>query len=124
VKILNFALAGPDGPGHSDIIFAKKAHLPRKPGSAWFRRMKTLAEESPSVISLETFEAGKQTRVFSRPSGTIELAPTQNPLRNVRALSAQCLRAGDEHQGDVGLGPIEAKNYATEFCEEATTDGR
>ena len=124
MKILNFALAGPDGPGHGDIIFAKKAHLPRKPGSARFRRMHTLAEESLSVSSLETFEAGKQTRVFSRASGTIELAPIQETLRNVRALSTQCLPPGDEHQGDVGLEPIEAKNYATRFCEDATTDGR
>jgi hypothetical protein len=123
VKILNFALAGPDGPGHSDIIFAKKAHLPRKPGSARSRRMNALAEESLSVISPETFEAGKPACVFSRPSGTIELAPIQTTLRNVRAFSTQCLPPGDEHQGDVGLEPIEAKNYATRFCEDVTTDG-
>ena len=91
--------------------------------------MKALTEESLPAFSLESFEAGKQPQVFSRPSGTIEFAPIQKALRNTKALSVRCLGSGDEHQGDVGLGLIEAKiyateGYATEVFEEYTTDGR
>jgi hypothetical protein len=91
--------------------------------------MKALAEESLSVFSLESFEAGKQPHVFSRPSGTIEFASIQRALRNTMALRVQCLAPGDEHQGDVGLGPIEANSYATQSCatdvfKEYTTHGR
>jgi hypothetical protein len=124
VKILVFARAGTPGPRYPYTAFASKAHLPSNP-----KRMKALAEESLSVFSLESFEAGKQPHVFFRPSGMIEFAPMQKALWNTMALNVQCLAPGDEHQGDVGLGPIEANSYATQSCatevfKEYTTHGR
>jgi hypothetical protein len=129
VKVLVFARAGSPGPRHRDTFFASKAHLPSNPESAGFKKMKDLSDESLFIFSVESFEAGKQPHVFSRPSGTIEFAPIQEALRNTMALSVQCLAPGDEHQGDVGLGPIEAKSYATEsyateVFKEYTTHGR
>jgi hypothetical protein len=91
--------------------------------------MKALPQESLSVLSLELFEAGKQPHVFCRPSGTIEFAPITKSTPEAMALRVQCLASGDEHQGDVGLGPIEANSYATEShatetFKEHTSDGR
>jgi hypothetical protein len=124
VKILVFARAGSPVPRYRDTVFAGKAHLPSNP-----KRMKALAEENLSAFSRKSFEASQQTHVFSRFSGTIEFAPIQKALRNTMAFSVQRLASGDEHQGDVGLGPIEAERYATktfatEICEEYTIDGR
>jgi len=124
VKILVFARAGSLGPRHRNTVFASKAHPPRTP-----KRMKALPQESLSVLSLELFEAGKHPHVFSRPSGTIEFAPIRKALRSTMALRVQCLASGDEHQGHVGLGPIEANRYATEShatetFKEHTSDGR
>jgi hypothetical protein len=125
VTILVVARAGTPGSRYHDTAFAHKAHLPSNP-----KRMKALAEESLSVFSLESFEAGKQPHVFSQPSGTIEFAPIQKALWNTTALSVHCLASGDEHQGVVGLGSIEAKSYATtktfttEVFKEFTTHGR
>jgi hypothetical protein len=128
VKILVFAKAGSPGSRHRDTGFAGKAHLPSNPEAAGFKRMKALADKSLS-LPLKSFKAGKRPHVFSRPSGTIEFAPIPKALRNTMALSVQGPVRGDKHQGDVGLGRIEANSYAresgsTEVFKEYTTDGR
>lgn len=131
MKVLVFARTGSPNSRHRDSLFASKAHLPGNPESVGFKRMKALLEES---LSLGSFEAGKQPHVFSRPLGTIDFAPLQLALRNTVAVNVQCLAPGDEQQGDVGPGPIEAKSYAaegyatesyaTEVSKEYTRDGR
>ena len=123
MRSLKFARAG-YSPCQSGIIFASKVRLSNKPSSAGFRGIRLLANESLAVFSLKSFEARKQPYNLSRALGTIELAPIQKTLRDVMAMCVQALPPGAEHQGDVGLGAIEAKRYANDPCKEHTTDGR
>ena len=129
MKILAFASVGSPRLRYRDTHFASNAHLPSNPGSAGFKRLKTLSVESLFVSPVESFEAGKHAPCYPLPSGKIAFAPRQKALRNTMALRVQCLAPGDEHRGNVGLGPIEAKSYApesyaAEVLQGYTTDGR
>jgi hypothetical protein len=121
VKTLDFGRLGSPDPGQSDAIFARPAHLRNNPESAGFEEMMVLAKGRRVLFSLATFD---EARAFSRSSGAIEVTPIQKTLRKVMALRVQGLALGDERQGDVDLGRIEAEIHATGLCNEDTTHGR
>ena len=83
-----------------------------------------LAKGRRVLFSQATFDEVNQARAFSRSSGAIEVTPIQKTLRKVMALRVQGLALGDERQGDVDLGRIEAEIHATGLCNEDTTHGR